>query len=96
MHRLEETLSRHDTPRLALLFLDLDVSIGIALYPDDASNPRELLKHTDIAMYEAKRSGRGYRLFDAWMGATLVSRLAMTRRLSGAIEQEGLTRHWLT
>jgi diguanylate cyclase (GGDEF)-like protein len=73
---------------------ELDVSIGIAFYPDDASNARELLKHTDIAMYEAKRSGRGYRLFEARMGATLASRLAMTRRLAEAIEQEGLSLHF--
>lgn len=35
------------------------LSIGISLYPDDASTPDELLRHADSAMYAVKRSGRG-------------------------------------
>lgn len=34
------------------------VSIGIAEYPKDSSNPRELLKQADAAVYEAKRKGK--------------------------------------
>ncbi|HQT25239.1 MAG TPA: diguanylate cyclase, partial [Burkholderiales bacterium] len=33
-------------------------SIGITLYPDDAKESSELLKHADQAMYEAKNKGR--------------------------------------
>jgi diguanylate cyclase (GGDEF)-like protein/PAS domain S-box-containing protein len=33
-------------------------SIGIALYPDDASDLQDLLKHSDQAMYVAKAEGR--------------------------------------
>jgi diguanylate cyclase (GGDEF)-like protein/PAS domain S-box-containing protein len=33
-------------------------SIGIALYPDDADTPSDLLKHADTAMYQAKGLGR--------------------------------------
>ncbi|QDG40342.1 EAL domain-containing protein [Alteromonas mediterranea] len=33
-------------------------SIGIAVYPDDASEPSMLIKHADGAMYDAKASGR--------------------------------------
>ncbi|MDO4245382.1 MAG: EAL domain-containing protein [Deinococcus sp.] len=35
------------------------LSIGISLYPDDASTSEELLRHADSAMYAVKRSGRG-------------------------------------
>ncbi len=33
-------------------------SIGIALAPKHGSNPEELMKHADLALYEAKTSGR--------------------------------------
>jgi diguanylate cyclase (GGDEF)-like protein len=33
-------------------------SIGIALAPQDGSNPEELMKHADLALYDAKTSGR--------------------------------------
>ncbi len=39
-------------------------SIGIALYPENAADGDELLKHADAAMYEAKQGGRNaYRFY---------------------------------
>lgn len=37
----------------------VSASIGIALYPEDADKPAELLRRADAAMYASKRSGRG-------------------------------------
>jgi diguanylate cyclase (GGDEF)-like protein len=37
--------------------LDVDMSIGVALYPDHATDPEELLRIADLAMYVAKKSG---------------------------------------
>lgn len=37
----------------------LFTSIGIVLYPSDASDAEGLLRHADAAMYEAKQKGRG-------------------------------------
>ncbi len=34
------------------------ISLGVALYPDDASTPDELINAADQALYQAKRSGR--------------------------------------
>ncbi len=34
------------------------VSIGVATYPDDASNMEDLINHADIALYRAKNLGR--------------------------------------
>lgn len=34
-------------------------SLGLALYPDDGLTPRDLVASADVAMYAAKRNGRG-------------------------------------
>lgn len=45
--------------------IHVTLSIGIALYPDDADTVDDLLINSDSAMYEAKRSGRNcYRIFN--------------------------------
>ena len=42
------------------LELAVQASIGIAVYPDTARTPAELIAQADAAMYEAKRSRTGY------------------------------------
>ncbi|MCP4177255.1 MAG: diguanylate cyclase [bacterium] len=36
--------------------LELGISIGIAIYPDDADNCFDLIRNSDLAMYQAKRN----------------------------------------
>ena len=38
--------------------LNVSCSIGIAMFPDDAADMDELMRHADAAMYQAKASGR--------------------------------------
>jgi len=38
--------------------LQVTTSVGIAMYPGDGEDVSSLLKHADIAMYRAKKSGR--------------------------------------
>lgn len=38
--------------------IQLSTSMGIAIFPIDASTPHELIKKADLAMYDAKQSGR--------------------------------------
>jgi diguanylate cyclase (GGDEF)-like protein/hemerythrin-like metal-binding protein/PAS domain S-box-containing protein len=38
--------------------LEVTSSIGVAIYPDHAENPRDLIRVGDEAMYQAKRAGR--------------------------------------
>jgi diguanylate cyclase (GGDEF)-like protein/PAS domain S-box-containing protein len=61
-------------------------SIGIAFYPADGQTSEDLIKRTDIAMYQAKASGGGYRLYQAEMGAELEKRLNLAKRLAKALE----------
>ena len=52
--------------------IDCRVSMGVAIYPGDASDTTSLMKHADIALYEAKKGGRSQacifesRLLDNW------------------------------
>ncbi len=61
-------------------------SIGIAFYPADGVTSEDLIKHTDIAMYRAKTSGGGYRLYQTEMGVELEKRLNIAKRLAHAME----------
>lgn len=38
--------------------IDISSSIGVAIFPQDASMPNDLIKHADQAMYTAKTAGR--------------------------------------
>lgn len=38
-------------------------SVGVAMFPTDGNAPKELLKHADIALYQAKARGRGMTCF---------------------------------
>jgi len=43
--------------------IHMGCSIGVTIYPDDASNSEELLRNADIAMYQAKDNGRNTTCF---------------------------------
>jgi diguanylate cyclase (GGDEF)-like protein len=48
--------------------LQMTVSIGVAIYPDDAADADSLLKCADLAMYQAKYGGRNtFKCFAAGM-----------------------------
>ena len=69
-------------------------SLGISLWPVDASDATTLLKHADIAMYKAKESGRDqYQLFTA-TGRDPRAQLSMAGRLRGAVERDELMLHY--
>lgn len=62
-------------------------SIGVAFYPDDASDFETLMRRADVAMYQAKESGRNsYTFFAAGMNEAVRSRLEMHNALRGALE----------
>ena len=56
----------------------LTCSIGISVYPVDASDPTGLIKQADTAMYAAKEAGRNaYRFYTADMNARVQARLQL-------------------
>lgn len=61
-------------------------SIGISLYPQDGVAVDTLLKHADVAMYEAKRGGRStYRFFEASMNEAAARTLQIQQALHDAL-----------
>jgi len=64
------------------------VSIGVARSEDGAPDPETALRNADIAMYQAKRSGRSsFRVFEPVMHAQGSARLRLHRDLRDAVRQ---------
>ena len=43
--------------------LQVGVSFGIALFPQDSQDPATLLRYADLALYQAKAEACGYRFY---------------------------------
>ncbi|MCU1069113.1 putative bifunctional diguanylate cyclase/phosphodiesterase [Stenotrophomonas maltophilia] len=75
--------------------LQVSASLGIALYPDDASNERELMAHADAAMYHTKETGRnGYTFFTPSMQLSANRQLRLLQDLRKAIARDELVLHY--
>jgi diguanylate cyclase (GGDEF)-like protein/PAS domain S-box-containing protein len=71
---------------IAGLHAAVDVSIGISLAPNDATDATDLMKQADMALYKSKTDGRGtYRFFEAEMDARLKARRKLEADLRHAI-----------
>lgn len=91
--RLIEVLSR--PLRIDGIRLAVGASIGIARPGDLETDSLAPLKAADLALYRAKRDGRGtYRFFDAAMDQALRARNAMQLELRAAVEQDGFDVHF--
>jgi diguanylate cyclase (GGDEF)-like protein len=66
-------------------------SIGISVYPEDGTDPEQLLKHADIALYNAKDRGRGnHQFYTPEMNARLRERLGLEHALRQALDNNEL------
>ena len=66
----------------------LGSSIGITLFPDDASGASALMKNGDIAMYQAKTAGKnGFRFYSRAMDHAVGRRAHLEQELRGAWER---------
>ena len=64
-------------------------SIGISVYPDDATHDNDLIKHADVAMYRAKEEGRNnFQFYASEMSAYVFERVVMESSLRIAIQKE--------
>jgi len=70
----------------------LGTSIGITLFPEDASSASALMKNGDIAMYQAKVAGKnGFRFYSRAMDHAVERRVHMEQELRGAWERGELS-----
>ena len=62
-------------------------SVGVAVYPHDATTADDLLKNADLALQYSKTAGRGKcRLYTDALGQQRQRRMALSAQLRGAIE----------
>jgi diguanylate cyclase (GGDEF)-like protein/PAS domain S-box-containing protein len=65
-------------------------SVGVALFPDDGEDAATLIRHADMAMYAAKREGRGnFQFFSPEMNAVTHEHLLLENRMWAALHAEG-------
>ena len=65
----------------------ISASVGITLYPDDARDIDDLLKHADQAMYAAKGAGRNrFSYFTPALQVAAINRMRMTNDLRSALK----------
>jgi len=77
------------------LELQVTASLGIALYPADATEERALMAHADAAMYHTKDSGRnGYTFFTESMHVSANRQLKLLQELRRAIQRDELVLHY--
>jgi len=90
MHLAREIVAKLSRPfRIRGKRVFVGASIGIAIAPTDGNDAKELLKKADIALYRAKRDGRGtYSCFDEGMTAAIHARREIEQDLRRAIERE--------
>lgn len=70
-------------------------SVGIALYPEDETDPDHLLRNADLALYRAKAEGRGiYRFFEQDMNIKLQQRKLLEAALRRALSDDQLELHY--
>lgn len=82
----QEIISIVEAPiQLGNQTVSVSSSVGIALFPNDASTSEELLKNADVAMYHAKEQGRSnFQYFTAHMNELAQARLSLENKLKHA------------
>ena len=73
----------------------ISTSVGISIYPDHGDDIKTLMKHADIALYEAKEEGRnGYRIFDSGMNELIRNQLYLEQDMRSALKRNQYTLYY--
>ncbi|WP_250527699.1 bifunctional diguanylate cyclase/phosphodiesterase [Caballeronia sp. GAWG2-1] len=75
--------------------VQISVSVGIAIFPDDGATQEELLSNADTAMYHAKALGRsGFCFFEPSMHADSYEQMQLAHELRVALTRGELALHY--
>lgn len=79
----------HEPFHLAGQMCSVSMSLGISIFPDDAQDPEQLMRHADVAMYRAKQEGRNrYCFFAIELEQALVKRHQLEKILRDALKNK--------
>lgn len=71
--------------------IETSASIGVTIFPSDSADADQLLRHANLAMYQAKEAGGNrYHLFDVDQAVTNKAHSESLARLRQALEQDEL------
>ena len=76
------------------LSLRVTGSLGIATFPNHARDAAELMRHADIAMYQAKTSRDGYDFYAHERDTHSLERLSLAGELAAALSGDGIEVHY--
>lgn len=72
----------------------VSASIGISMFPEDASDVNTLLKHADLAMFKAKNTRNHFSFYQSGMEDQIAHRLEVEQELRAAIDNDELVLHF--
>ena len=95
-HRVETSVMRAvEAPvRIAGQEHKVALACGIALFPDDAANPDELLRNAEAAANKAKGSGERYLFYEPDMNARVARTLQLENKLRRALDNDEFVLHY--
>ena len=86
--RLVDSLAQpFDTQGLSL---QIEASIGIAMFPDDGKDASDVIQRADVAMYVAKRERTGIAVYELGRDFNSVRHLTLNGELRKAIDEDHL------
>ncbi|MCF6177936.1 MAG: EAL domain-containing protein [Geopsychrobacter sp.] len=75
--------------------INTHTSIGIALCPVHGHDPDELLRHADLALYQAKAAGRNnFKFYDSELDARAQEYRALEQEMRHALQHHDFTLHY--
>lgn len=75
--------------------LFISASIGIVICPEQSSEVSDIVKYSDIAMYQAKKQGRNnYQFYSANLSQTTIERIDIEHSLRRALQNDEFLLHY--
>lgn len=75
--------------------INITVSVGVSLFPQDGTTVDNLLKCADMAMYKSKENGKNrYSFFDQTMNEQVTSRVNIENQFKSALENKEFILHY--